>query len=511
MILYTIIYVYFLTTQVEPARILAMFPTPSVSHQIVFRPFTQELAKRGHQVTVITPNPAFPNGRTPENLTEVDVHDVSYGLISQFHKRNHANSQNVAEQAKLIFDFSIELNEAQFKTQKVNETISKEYDLLILEACVKVPLVLSHMHKIPTILISSFGSIGSQYHTMGAPEHPILYPSNTHQKLYNLTKIDKIKEIYKYLLIKYYEYKSEEKTDEAIKKIFGNVPSLKELQNNIDILFFNEHTVWADNRPVPPNVVYLGGLHLTKRQPLSQDLENYLNTSKNGVIYFSFGTNTLTSLLPKKTVEMFIRVFSQLPYDVLMKWDSDELPGKTNNIKIGKWFPQKDLLAHPKIKLFITQGGLQSTDEAISAGVPMIGIPMLADQWYNTEKYVKFGIGIKLDIATLEEDIFRNAIKEVISNESYRKNIVRLRAQMYDQPQTSLERAVWWTEYVLRNGGAKHLRPATANMSWTEYLELELIGFILIIFMCLLTMIVLMVRYIYHCIRFPMNVKMKKT
>lgn len=72
---------------------------------------------------------------------------------------------------------------------------------------------------------------------------------------------------------------------------------------------------------------------------------------------------------------------------------------------------------HPKIKLFITQGGLQSTDEAITAGVPLIGIPMLGDQWYNVEKYVHHKIGMKLDMSSLQEDEFRDAINTVIEVE----------------------------------------------------------------------------------------------
>lgn len=74
---------------------------------------------------------------------------------------------------------------------------------------------------------------------------------------------------------------------------------------------------------------------------------------------------------------------------------------------------------HPKIKLFITQGGIQSTGEAITAHVPMIGVPMLGDQWYNVEKYVVQGIGKKLDWETLSEKEIRDAIKDIIEDVRY--------------------------------------------------------------------------------------------
>lgn len=75
------------------------------------------------------------------------------------------------------------------------------------------------------------------------------------------------------------------------------------------------------------------------------------------------------------------------------------------------------------MKVFITQAGLQSTDEAISAGVPLVAVPMLGDQWYNAEKYVKHGIGTKVEIATLTEYEFQNAIETVLNNTRCDTNI----------------------------------------------------------------------------------------
>lgn len=74
------------------------------------------------------------------------------------------------------------------------------------------------------------------------------------------------------------------------------------------------------------------------------------------------------------------------------------------------------LTEHPNIKLFITQGGLQSTEETIDAEIPVLGIPMFADQWYNVEKYVLHKIGLQLDINTLTENNFEDSIKCIIED-----------------------------------------------------------------------------------------------
>lgn len=75
-----------------------------------------------------------------------------------------------------------------------------------------------------------------------------------------------------------------------------------------------------------------------------QELKAYLDSSQNGVIYISFGTNIDPSLLPQEKIQAIINAVAKSPYDVIWKWNQDEMPGRTPNIKISKWWPQSDLL-----------------------------------------------------------------------------------------------------------------------------------------------------------------------
>lgn len=72
--------------------------------------------------------------------------------------------------------------------------------------------------------------------------------------------------------------------------------------------------------------------------------------------------------------------------------------------------------AHPKIKLFIYQGGLQSSEETIRFAVPVLGFPILADQDYQVRRMEALGIGKYLEITTFTEDQLENAIYEIINN-----------------------------------------------------------------------------------------------
>nr|XP_026497760.1 UDP-glucuronosyltransferase 2B33-like [Vanessa tameamea] len=425
MILKTSIFILtYLFTVTQSAKILGIFPIPSISHQVVFRKLTQELVKRGHEVTVITTDPAYPKGKAPANLTEIDTHDISYTIWRQVLQDNFKFEQKSVpkftefRQANQFFSY---IFLGQLNSPEVKELVSNKnnkFDVVLIEAVVRPALVYSHIFKAPTILVSSFGAIFNNHDVMGSPTHPILYPSTLQQKIYNLTFWEKLHNLYIHFTFEYANYLGEADEHAMFKKHFGpDVPPLSKLYENVHMLFLNIHPIWADNQPVPPGVVYMGGIHQSPEKELPKDIQSYLDSSEHGVIYVSFGTNVLSGMMPEEIVKIIANVLSKLPYNVLWKWDKDELPVKSKNIRISKWFPQSDLLRHPKIKLFVTQAGLQSTDEAITAGVPLVALPMLGDQWYNAEKYEKHGIGINLQTGTLTEDKLKNAIETVINDE----------------------------------------------------------------------------------------------
>ncbi|CAD0205764.1 unnamed protein product [Chrysodeixis includens] len=494
----------------DAARILALYPTPSISHQVVFRPITEELLKRGHEVVVVTPDPMYPKGQTPANLTEIDVHDVCYSAFTVALTSSKMFGDSFLDQLDVLFHAFMESMNQFFNAKEVRQILKGEdhFDLILTEHCVRVAAAFAHIYKKPLIQISSFGALFGTYEALGAPTHPFLYPNIMYRRVYNLTMLEKLNVLYN----NYYMEKrmdGDVVEDELLRKYFPpDTPRAVEVEKKyVDMVFLNVNPIWEGNHPVPPNVIHMGGLPQKPNKPLPAELQSYLDSSKHGVIYISFGTNVKTSMLPPERVKQMINAFSKLPYDILWKWDSDVLPGKTANIKISKWLPQSDVLKHPKIKLFITQGGLQSTDETITAGVPGVVIPMLGDQWYNAEKYVHHGIGVQLEAKDVNEESLTKAINTVIGNKSYKENIIKLRDRMHDQPQKPLERAMWWIEYVMRHGGAKHLRSPAAFITWREYLELDLVAVVLTVLISIILVIVGILYKLYQLLATGTKVK----
>lgn len=54
--------------------------------------------------------------------------------------------------------------------------------------------------------------------------------------------------------------------------------------------------------------------------------------------------------------------------------------------------------------------------------------------------------------------------------------MARLGRLVRDQPMRPVEKAVWWTEYVIRHGGADHYRYPAAHMSFLVYHYYDVVG-----------------------------------
>lgn len=49
---------------------------------------------------------------------------------------------------------------------------------------------------------------------------------------------------------------------------------------------------------------------------------------------------------PEEKRDAFLYAFSQISQRVLWKWEGDLLPGKSDNVMIAKWMPQRDILGN---------------------------------------------------------------------------------------------------------------------------------------------------------------------
>lgn len=78
----------------------------------------------------------------------------------------------------------------------------------------------------------------------------------------------------------------------------------------------------------------------------------------SGAIYIAFGTHVDWNYAPKRITDALFGALERLTeYRIIFVYNGD-IPSKIGaHIRLIKWAPQLELLAHPKTVLFITHGG----------------------------------------------------------------------------------------------------------------------------------------------------------
>ncbi|CAG7732911.1 unnamed protein product, partial [Allacma fusca] len=257
-------------------------------------------------------------------------------------------------------------------------------------------------------------------------------------------------------------------------------PDVAALERETSLVFSCSHFSEEYARSLPPLIVSIGGLHSTdESQKLPKDLEKFINESgPNGFMYVSFGSAAKISEAPKEFRSMFYNALGKSNLRFVWKYETDRTADIPPNVYVGKWMPQQAILAHPKIKGFITHGGLMGIHEAITHAVPLVVFPIFAEQDFNAQRVHRTQRGIMIDPNTLTQDILENAISEVSTNPKYKQNMEKLSKLFKDRPSSPLETAVWWTEYVLRNDDLSSLKPLGIHQTWYQRRLLDVWGFV---------------------------------
>lgn len=487
------------------AKILAVLPISAKSHHIVFRPLLHELARKGHHLTVLSP---FPEEKPIPNITDIYTHthaedELKRKLDFEMVLKIMSYTPIVSPLPFWFFTYDICSDFLQLP-QVINLIQSNEnFDAIILEPFFgqESLLLFGHLFKAPVIAIQP-SAIYSIINT--ATGNPLSLSYIPELMLPYTNKMSFIERLHNTILVTseifLQDFYNIPKHEQIIKSLLSkypmssDIPSINDMIKNVSLVLVNSHVCCSYPQPYVPKIIPVGGIHVSReRKPLPNDIKTFMDEAKEGVIFFSLGSNIPDGKLPEHIKDAFVTAFSKLKQRVLWKIKTDSIPEISSNVKLLKWAPQQDILAHPNCVLFITHGGLLSQHESINAGIPTVGIPFFADQPLNIKYSEVAGFGVKLAYHDISAESIYDRVNTVLSNSSYRENARRLQTLFQDRESSPLDTAVFWVEYVIRHKGASHLQSPVPHMSWHQYLLLDVIIVLklaLIVFIIILYFIV---------------------
>ncbi len=186
--------------------------------------------------------------------------------------------------------------------------------------------------------------------------------------------------------------------------------------------------------------------------------------------------------------------------------NEDQLAG-LENLKVVSWMPQNDLLAHPRVVAFISHCGMNSLQEALYHGVPIIATPRFGDQFENAGVAVRLGTGVAFSLLTVTADELVSGVHAFLADlPRYAANGARVSRVL--QNENGARKAVTIVEELAATG-ATHLILEHERSSLNEQYCIDAVATIAVVAALLLFALwkCVLVCFVRRCCTFRNKVK----
>ncbi|XP_055517506.1 UDP-glucuronosyltransferase 2C1-like [Leucoraja erinacea] len=477
------------------------------SHWINMKCLIEELNLRGHSITVLSQSTSLYIKESPDLYQSIMIQmpreSENYNLLENIVQITLENLQKGStvwgkinlqyEMLMFMFEYhqwAKEIIKALFENNSLlNQLGNANFELILTDPAFGMGSMLAYYLKLPLVYNVRW-QVGGEGHLLTAPSPPSYIPrtgSHLTDKMNILQRSQNVLQTLNELLI--VEFLIHPLYNEICHRYLGPDTDFKSILLRADVWLMRVDFVFEFPRPTMPNFVYIGGFQCKPARPLAAEFEEFVQSSgKHGLVVMSMGT--LVNSLPMEITMKIADALSQIPQKVIWRYDGETPPNIGNNTLLAKWIPQNDLLGHPNTRAFVSHGGTNGIYEAIYHGVPVIGMPLFFDQFDNVVRLESRGAAKVINIATMHSRDLLQALNEVLNGASYGDNMKRLSALHRDQPESPMERAVFWVEYVARHKGAGHLRSESHRLPWYAYYCVDVMIFLLSVLLLLTVLVV---------------------
>lgn len=151
------------------------------------------------------------------------------------------------------------------------------------------------------------------------------------------------------------------------------------------------------SRPLPANIRMVGPILDPDEPSLPDELDAWLS-EPGPVAYVNLGTiadpsNTLVDRIAAGLARSGMRALW-----VLRGPAARTASAASPRIRVEPWVAsQMAVLHHPNVRVFVSHCGVNSVHESVACGVPLVGVPLFADQPDMAFRAVDAGIAVALD------------------------------------------------------------------------------------------------------------------
>ncbi|WP_326654245.1 glycosyltransferase [Streptomyces sp. NBC_01750] len=136
-------------------------------------------------------------------------------------------------------------------------------------------------------------------------------------------------------------------------------------------------------------------------------------------------------------LDTIIEVLGQMPVTGVVALGAERDPAewqgaRASNVHLMSFVQQSTLLAATDV--FITHCGFNGTREAFSSGVPMVGLPLFAEQPANAERIEQLGAGLALRLEDLSIDSLTSTVERVLTEPVFRARAKGIQRRMLALP-----------------------------------------------------------------------------
>ncbi|KAM4808359.1 UDP-glucuronosyltransferase 3A1-like [Rhinophrynus dorsalis] len=476
------------------------------SHFLLMDEISRVLHNNGHDVRMLLQIgdgllPGYKMQDSPYQITSWQMDENYLNGFKSFFKDHEKVFFTSRDRIPDFFPFFVQMS-LQCKmifnqSSVINSLRDEKYDIAVIDALNPCSLLVTEKLGIPFIAFHPV--MFSNAIKVGLP-CPLSYvPLFWSQLTDRMTFLERVKNTIFFFASQLEGRKINAVFDNVIEEHFpaGSRPSLADLYLKAELWIYNIDFSIEFARPLLPHVQYIGGLLAKPAKPVSQELENFISQSGDtGFIVVALGS-MISSYPLKELVKEMNDAFKQIPQHVIWRYQGSEWPKDLElapNVKIMDWISQNDLLGHPKARLLVTHGGLNSLMEAVYHGVPVVGIPLFGDQFDNVVRIKAKKMGTFILPDHLNAESFANTIRHVTEDKSYKASAMHLSLIHRSHPFPPDQQLVRWVDHIIKVGGGDHLRPYAFQQPWYQQYLLDVILFISMCFFVACYLVVKLLR-----------------